>query len=419
MFMRWRDRCSCLLLDSGDGWFGDHEKRGSFIRFGEPEGLLYSKDGVVTVRTRRDGMETKLHPLSVLEGCLSEGYLAAGYIGYEYSAYTDSGFTPSYLKDGEKYPDMKFLLFRVEGMSTGHLGALKFDSDYERVYSGGSMQSEDTGDEFTSNMSREEYIGMVERAKKYIKYGDIYQVNLSQRFIFNYRLNPLEYFLRLFHVQHVPFGCYMDFGDFQLISGSMELFLRKRGEKLITRPIKGTGERGRTPESDIIKRARLVSSEKERAENIMIVDLMRNDLSKVCRDGSVRVRRLFDIESYSTLHQMVSEVEGLIREGESIRSVIESVFPPGSVTGAPKRRALEIIDELEPHSRGPYCGAIGIFFPNGDFTLSVGIRLMVVKSGRAEYCAGGGIVWDSDPEREFEETLLKSVAIKKSLGLTE
>ena len=183
MYMRWIDRCTCLLIDSGDGWFGDPEKRDSFFRFGEPEGLLYSKDGVVTVRTRKERMETKRHPLSVLEGCLGDGYLAAGYIGYEYSAYTDSGFTPSYLKDSKWYPDMMFLLFWEEGISTGHSGALKFNSDYERVYSGGSMQSEDTGDEFTSNMSREEYIGMVERAKKYIKYGEIYQVNLSQRFI--------------------------------------------------------------------------------------------------------------------------------------------------------------------------------------------------------------------------------------------
>ncbi|MFI5322169.1 MAG: aminodeoxychorismate synthase component I [Thermodesulfobacteriota bacterium] len=417
--MKYRDRCTCLLKDSGGGWLGSPEKKGWFIRFGEPKGLFYSINGSVTLQSGTGILETTRHPLSALECCLSEGYIAAGYIGYEYSAYTDSGFIPKRVKEGDRFPDMKFLLFREEDMSTGHLGAMKFYSDNERNVSGNLMQLEYPGYEFMSNMSKDEYIRMVNVAKRYIKDGDIYQVNLSQRFISNYSLHPLEYFLRLFHVQHVPFGCYMDFGDFQLISGSMELFLQKIGDRLVTRPIKGTWHRGKTPESDIIKKAKLVSSEKERAENLMIVDLMRNDLSRVCVRGSVRVRRLFDIESYSTLHQMVSEVEGHLKQDHSISSIIGNIFPPGSVTGAPKRRSLEVIDELEPHYRGPYCGAIGLFFPNGDFTLSVGIRLMTTKSGRATYWTGGGIVWDSDPEGEYEETLLKSLAIKKALGLME
>jgi para-aminobenzoate synthetase component I len=417
--MKYIDRCTCLLIDSGDGWLGSPKNKGWFIRFGEPKGSFYSIDGLVTLQTGTGTPETSHHPLSVLEGCLSEGYVAAGYIGYEYSAYTDSGFTPGRIKEGERFPDMQFLLFREEDMSTGYSGTPKFYTDNEKNVSGSLIQLEDAGYEFMSNMSKDEYIRMVELAKGYIKDGDIYQVNLSQRFILKYHLHPLEYFLRLFHVQHVPFGCYMDFGEFQLISGSMELFLRKSGDRLVTRPIKGTGQRGKTPESDIIKKAKLVSSEKERAENLMIVDLMRNDLSRVCRRGSVRVRRLFDVESYSTLHQMVSEVEGRLKQDESVSRIIGNIFPPGSVTGAPKRRAIEIIDELEPHYRGPYCGAFGLFFPNRDFTLSVGIRLMTTKSGVATYWAGGGIVWDSDPEGEYEETLLKSLAIKKALGLTE
>jgi anthranilate/para-aminobenzoate synthase component I len=135
--------------------------------------------------------------------------------------------------------------------------------------------------------------------------------------------------------------------------------------------------------------------------------------------GSVKVTRLFDVETYSTLHQLVSEVEGRLVSGAGISRIIKSTFPPGSVTGAPKRRVLEIIDALEPHLRGPYCGAVGVFFPEGDFTLSVGIRLLVTDPRKATFWVGGGIVWDSNPEKEYEETLLKSLAIKRALGLSE
>jgi anthranilate/para-aminobenzoate synthase component I len=151
----------------------------------------------------------------------------------------------------------------------------------------------------------------------------------------------------------------------------------------------------------------------------MIVDLMRNDLGRICEHGSVKVNSLFDIESYSTLHQMVSEVQGNINDDRGLAEIIGNVFPPGSVTGAPKKRTLEIIDQLEPHLRGPYCGALGVFYPDGDFVLSVGIRLMVTQAGKSTFWVGGGIVWDSDPQKEYEETLLKSYAIKKALGIVE
>ena len=417
--MSYLDPCSCLFMDSGGGWSGSGGGKGSFIHFGEPRGSLYSENGLVTVRTEIGSSQTSRDPLLILEGYLSEGYTAAGYIGYEYSAYTDTGFIPARIKEGDRFPDMKFLLFRDEDITTGDSAELKFELGRQGHVPDNLKYGHEAVHELRSNMSRDEYVKMVGLAKRYIKYGDIYQVNLSQRYTVDYRLPAIEYFLRLFHVQQVPFGCYLDFGDFQLASGSMELFLRKNGDILTTTPIKGTMDRGNTRESDTIKKAKLVSSEKERAENLMIVDLMRNDLSRVCRCGSVKVRRLFDVETYTTLHQLVSEVEGRLKDGETIRSIIKNIFPPGSVTGAPKRRALEVIDELEPHYRGPYCGAVGLFFPNGDFTLSVGIRLMVIYAGRATFWSGGGIVWDSDPEREYEETVLKSLAIKKAMGLTE
>ena len=414
------DGFSCLFLDSGGGWTGKYESEDSFVRFGQPRGLLYSEDGTVTVKTASGTIRTKRDPLSVLEGLLAEGYIAAGYIGYEYASRCESGFEPARVKEGVKYPDLKFLLYRELDMERGNM----FENKYAAMTIPGRVTGKSNPGAFTetaplSNMSRDEYLRMIETAKEYIRDGDIYQINLSQRFTSDYRIVPVDCFLRMFHVQHVPFACYLDFGDFQISSGSMELFLRKRGELLTTGPIKGTIERGINPEVDAIKKAKLVSSEKERAENLMIVDLMRNDLARVCKAGTVKVKRLFDVETYATLHQLVSEVEGRLVRDTGISGIIGNMFPPGSVTGAPKKRVLEIIDMLEPHYRGPYCGAVGLFFPNGDFTLSVGIRLLVTEGGGATFWVGGGIVWDSDAEKEYDETILKSLAIKKALGLLE
>jgi len=357
--------------------------------------------------------------MSVLEGYLKEGYTAAGYIGYEYGQYTEAGFTPVYEKEGERFPDLYFLLFREEAGINGRLDELRSNLGrrrYENSFDASAVLGKSP---IKSNMTRDEYLSMVQKAKNYIEHGDLYQVNLSQRFTGDFAIPPLPYFLRMFHVQHVPFASYMDFGDFQLLSGSMELFLRRKGEKLNTKPIKGTTKRRLSQEEDTIARAELIGSDKERAENLMIVDLMRNDLSRICRKGTVRVRNLFNIESYSTLHQMVSEIVGDLQDDLSVGEIIKNVFPPGSVTGAPKKRTLEVIDELEPHRRGPYCGAIGLFYPNGDFVLSVGIRIVICRPQNVTFWVGGGIVWDSDPEKEYEETLLKSTAIRRAIGLSE
>ena len=266
------------------------------------------------------------------------------------------------------------------------------------------------------NMSERDYVDKVNRARKYIAEGDIYQVNLSQRFEVPFGVDPEQFLFRLYGAQPVPFACCFDFSGFQLISGSMELFLQKRGRKIVTKPIKGTRRRGADVREDEALRHELLDSAKERAENLMIVDLMRNDLSRVCEFGSVRVNKLFDIEPYTTLFQMVSEVEGRLRDDVGIEQIILNTFPPGSVTGAPKHRAMEIIDELEPHLRGPYCGAIGFFKPDGDFTLSVAIRVLVASQGRGVFWVGGGIMWDSVPELEYEETLIKAEAIMRALG---
>ncbi|HHJ64315.1 MAG TPA: anthranilate synthase component I family protein [Aquifex aeolicus] len=241
----------------------------------------------------------------------------------------------------------------------------------------------------------EEFRERIGRVKDYIERGDVYQINLTSGFLFSFRGDPLDVFLRFFSRQPVPFAFFLDAGDFFLMSGSMELFLKKEGSRLESRPIKGTG---RDPEA-------ILSSEKERAENLMITDMMRNDIGRVARAGSVRVRELFRVERYRTLCQMLSIVEGET-EG-NLPHILRHTFPPASVTGAPKRRAVEIIEELEPHPRGYYCGAAGFVKENGDFTLSVLIRTAYGGGKQLTYFAGCGIVWDSDPLRETEELLLK------------
>lgn len=402
---------SAVFVDSGNGWLGEPGRSGS-IAFGEPRLRITVENGLIYIKNDKQILTMSRNPLRVLESYIGEGFIAVGYIGYEYGAVTEDGFSRKREKTGRRLPDLALLLYRPEDEmpigSEGPVEARLSDSPFR----GRALH-------VTSNMDEAEYVGIVERAKKYIESGDIYQVNLSRRFEVEGRVDAGALFRRLFHVQHVPFGAYIDFGDFQLVSGSMELFLRRKGKTLTTCPIKGTRSRGHSREEDTIKKAELLRSDKERAENLMIVDLMRNDLSRVCRRGSVKVGRLFDVETYATLHQLVSEVGGQVEGGEGVSGILEKVFPPGSVTGAPKKRALEIIDELEPHYRGPYCGALGIFYPDGDFALSVGIRTAVIEPDRTTFWTGSGIVWDSDPEAEFVETTLKSKAMTKALGFSE
>ena len=404
--------CFTLLLDSGGGW--TQEREDSFILFKNPAFSLYLKAGIVHVNSPGKEFKFSRDPLTLLESYLNEGYFAVGYIGYEFSRFTEEGFFPVHNKDGASFPDIYFLFFKQDDVVSGMIEDLKY-----LLQITSERYSTDSPDRPHANMSRDEYVKKVERVKDYIRNGDVYQVNLSQRFTVPLNISPLSYLLNLYEVQPVPFGCYMDFGEFQVVSGSMELFLRKTGEKLVTKPIKGTRKRGITAEGDAILRAELLSSEKERAENLMIVDLMRNDLGRICRYGTVRVNKLFDVESYATVHQMVSEVEGYLLNDIKVADIIKSTFPPGSVTGAPKKRAVEIIDELEPHLRGPYCGALGVFSPNGDFSLSVAIRILVARENIGTFWVGGGIVWDSDPMKEYEETLIKARATKKALGLIE
>jgi para-aminobenzoate synthetase component I len=268
-----------------------------------------------------------------------------------------------------------------------------------------------------SNFSRSEYEAAVARAIEYIRDGDVFQVNLSQRLLAPLREHPLELYGRLRACNPAPFAAYFDLGNFAIASASPERFLAlSAGGAVATRPIKGTRRRGFNPAEDFALRDDLQASEKDLAENLMIVDLLRNDLGRVCEFGSVHVERLFEPESYATVHHLVSEVRGQLRRGLGPIDLLRATFPGGSVTGAPKIRAMEIIAELERVARGAYCGSLGWIGFDGAMDTSILIRTMTCGRGWVQFPVGGGIVADSDPAREYEETLYKAEGMLRALS---
>jgi para-aminobenzoate synthetase component 1 len=276
-----------------------------------------------------------------------------------------------------------------------------------------------------SNFSRPQYLAAVARAKRYIEAGDIYQVNLSQRFSVPVRTSGFDLYSRLREVSPAPFAAYLDFragdlragGGIEVLSSSPERLLLVDGAHLETRPIKGTRPRGRTPDEDAHQAAALLASAKDAAEHVMIVDLERNDLGRVAEVGSVRVPALAALETYAQVHHMTSTVVARRRAGVGIEALLRAVFPGGSVTGAPKIRALEIIDELEPTVRGVYTGAIGCVSAHGRVDLNVAIRTITLVDGVAHLHVGGAIVADSDPAAEYQETLDKARGMARALGV--
>ncbi|QHG92371.1 aminodeoxychorismate synthase component I [Coxiella endosymbiont of Amblyomma sculptum] len=267
-----------------------------------------------------------------------------------------------------------------------------------------------------NHFTKKTYVETVEKCRRYILNGDIFEVNLSQRFQSNFPKNS-EFILyqRIRKINPAPFGAYARFDDITIISSSPERFLKIYNRKVETRPIKGTIGRAQDKKEDLALSRKLETSSKERAENTMIVDLMRNDLSKVCSTRSVKVAAYCKVESYETLHHLVSTVEGKLKKGFHAIDLLRASFPGGSVTGAPKIKAMEIIEYLEPTRRGPYCGSIGYIGFDGNMDTSILIRTYIVKNNIITFQTGGAIVLDSDPVMEYEETLIKAAALKKAL----
>lgn len=265
------------------------------------------------------------------------------------------------------------------------------------------------------NFEKEEYKTAVDRMIRYIIEGDIYIANMTQRLDVMSDREPLAVFEHLRTHNPSPFGGYLDCGDHQIICASPERFLRLRDGVVETRPIKGTRKRGETPEEDEALRRELELSEKDKSELLMIVDLERNDLNRVCRPGSVEVTELFTVETYATVFHLVSNIRGELAQGSDVTDLLRAAFPGGSITGAPKYRAMEIIDELEHGKRGLYTGSIGYLTLDGECDLNIVIRTAFHRDGRYHLGVGGGITSESDLEFEYEETLQKAKAVLEAL----
>ncbi len=339
------------------------------------------------------------NPLPVIQKIIEKKrYYAAGFISYDYKRYI-------FKEETKKRRDIGLPLIFVVFFKDFKKGLEK------RKPVGNSVKSvhlNETADSFSKK---------VLEAKKYISEGDIYQINLSHRIQVEGFFDTYSIFRNLIDYQPSPFLMHIKTPHFSVISGSMELFLKKKGKTITTKPIKGTRPKGKN-EAQTKKLAKeLLSSEKERAENLMITDLMRNDLGRISEKGSVKVEKLFEVEHYSSVLQMSSTVTGRLREGLSLKDIIHSTFPPGSVTGAPKKRAVEIIDLIEEKRREIYCGTTFVIKPDLDFVMSVAIRQSIFKKNSCYIYVGSGIVADSDPYQEYMETLIKAQANLKAMGL--
>lgn len=269
-----------------------------------------------------------------------------------------------------------------------------------------------------SSYRKAEYLNSVRRALEFIAAGDIFQVNLAQRFTCPWEESGWQLYRQLRATNPAPFAAFLEMGSWQVVSGSPERFLTVQDGQIETRPIKGTRPRGKSPEEDQANAAELLASEKDGAELVMIVDLMRNDLGRICEFGSVTVPDLRRLEATPNVWHTVATVEGRLRPGVSASQIIRATFPGGSITGAPKIRAMEIIEELEPVRRGVYTGAIGYIGFDGRMDWNIAIRTAVVKDGNACFYAGGGLVADSDPEMEYRETLAKASGLARALGVS-
>ncbi|HEX3030722.1 MAG TPA: aminodeoxychorismate synthase component I, partial [Bacillota bacterium] len=268
-----------------------------------------------------------------------------------------------------------------------------------------------------THFTRKEYCAAVQKAKDYIAAGDIFQMNMTQRFDAPLPCPPFELYKVLRTINPAPFASYFNYRDLIIASASPERFLLVSGNRVETRPIKGTRPRGASPDEDLANREELLASAKDRAELVMIIDLERNDLGRVCETGSVRVPDLIRLEEYPTVFHLVSTVEGLIPQGKDTLDILSASFPGGSITGAPKIRAMEIIEELEPVKRGIYTGSLGYISFNGSSDLNILIRTFVIRNNQVHFQVGGGIVADSDPEMEYEETLHKGRALRAALTI--
>lgn len=347
-----------------------------------------------------DDLDDVNEALDRIAGAGSRGLYAAGFMAYELGYLLEPRLAP--LMPAERRQPLIWMGLFGEPLRLDRDGITRF-LDAQAGNSSHAVEGRD------QTVGREQYLAAIERVKDYIAAGDVYQINFTFHHRFRLTGDPVSLYRDLRRRQPVAHGALLQGPDWHLLSLSPELFVEINGGHAITRPMKGTAQRGTTPAEDADIGAWLRADPKSRAENLMITDLLRNDLSRVALIGSVRVPDLFTVETYPTVHQMTSTVEARLRPGMGFRDIVERLFPCGSVTGAPKIRAMEIIHELETGSRGVYTGSVGMVAPNGDLRFNVAIRtLFIGAGGEGEMGIGSGIVHDSDPAAEYEECLLKA-----------
>lgn len=436
-----------MLLDSGQAINPQTGKPGSQyghydIIVAEPFATLVSRDGETTVTHLGETEVSRENPFTLLKALLAK-YPAAkndtifaggalGYWGY------DLARAEAQLPDRARtIPDMMVGLYdwaivvdhRAQTcklvshsiLPQTHTNWHALQARLDAVSRPVAIEPFHVLGKSAANFTRAEYHAAIHKIHQYIRAGDCYQVNLAQRFQASVEGDPWTAYLKLREISPAPFMAFMQLpdaagGQFQVLSNSPERFLQTDGEHVEARPIKGTRPRDADPVRDAANAAELQQSLKDRAENLMIVDLLRNDIGKVCRTGSIRADTLFELQSFANVHHLVSIVTGKLKLDATAVSLLRACFPGGSITGAPKLRAMQIIDELEPDTRGIYCGAIGYIGFDGKMDTNIAIRTAVVQNQQFTYYAGGGVVIDSDAENEYQETLNKAVSMEKCLA---
>lgn len=437
-------RSHSFVLDSSQS----NDGLGQWSFFGADPFLIFQgKDGSYSTRRSSDGvLYDECEPLekgnglahlrSLMSGFASENKSgipfvggAVGFIAYDYGRQIER--VPAQADDDRNLPDLWFGLYDGVAAFNHKTGVLKLVAlgirddadrviaDLQSVINSAAVQrskhSKPQQTKWKWNLSPSDYLNTVEQIKSYIASGDVYQVNLSRRARCHYEGCVTNLYAALRKNNPAPYSALLNCNAFQLLSTSPEQFICKRGRQVKTRPIKGTRPRGATAEQDQINSAALRSSEKDQAELLMIIDLERNDLGRIAEYGSVEVLQPYYLEHYASVMHMTAVVRANLAEGKDIFDCIQALFPGGSITGAPKIRAMEIIEELEPTRRGAYTGSIGYIGFDGDSDFNIAIRSLHLKDGYLDYQVGSGIVWDSKPENEYQETLHKGRAIKEAM----
>ncbi len=457
--LRQRSEGPAFLLESVAG--GENIARYSYLAT-NPRRIMASKGRQITITEDGRRQEQQLaegeDPLDVLKRLLGEYRFVAmpgwerfpggavGYMGYDLVRFFEE--LPDENPDDLGLPDCQFMLtdtlvvfdhvmHRVRVLANAHITADPQQAYWEAIerieelvdvlsgplpqitHPGRGGRLPDNPSALPSTMTQAQHRQAVLKAKEYIAAGDIIQVVLSHRMETQIRVDPFYVYRALRAINPSPYMFYLSFGDLKIIGASPEILVTEDKGRVVTRPIAGTRRRGRTQEEDAALEQELLADEKERAEHIMLVDLHRNDIGRVCKPGSVRVDELMAVERYSHVMHIVSNVVGELAEDKDQFDLLRATFPAGTLSGAPKIRAMEIIEELEPVRRGPYGGAVGYFGFSGAMDTCITLRTVVVKGNKCYIQAGGGIVADSDPDAEYQETLMKAGAMLDAIRLAE